>query len=143
MACFDLHRIDGGLVVDVQSDLLEPFSTRVVIPLVALKAAPQAPRRLNPVLDVAGSPLILATHLLAALPRAELGAPVGSLALLVPEEQLHALAGRAHALDAVARIMFRAPSCTTGSSAKNSCRRPNGSASSVWSCPGASRGAWS
>jgi hypothetical protein len=32
------------------------------------------------VLDVAGSPLILATHLLAALPRAELGLPVGSLA---------------------------------------------------------------
>ena len=26
----------GGLVVDVQSDLLDPFSTRVVIPLVAL-----------------------------------------------------------------------------------------------------------
>ena len=80
MACFDLHRTDGGLVVDVQSDLLDPFSTRVVIPLVALAAAPQAPRRLNPVLEVAGSPLILATHLLAALPRAELGAPVGSLA---------------------------------------------------------------
>ena len=80
MARFDLHRTDGGLVVDVQSDLLDPFSTRVVIPLVALAAAPQAPRRLNPVLDVAGSPLILATHLLAALPCAELGAPVGSLA---------------------------------------------------------------
>ena len=33
-----MHRTDGGLVVDVQSDLLDPFSTRVVIPLVALDA---------------------------------------------------------------------------------------------------------
>jgi toxin CcdB len=80
LACFDLHRTGGGLVVDAQSDLLDPFSTRVVIPLVALEAAPQAPRRLNPVLDVTGSTLILATHLLAAVPRAELGLPVGSLA---------------------------------------------------------------
>jgi toxin CcdB len=78
---FALHALrDGGLVVDVQSDLLEPFSTRVVIPLVALEQAPQAPRRLNPVIEVSGAPLILATHLLAALPRATLGLPVGSLA---------------------------------------------------------------
>ena len=70
----------GSLVVDVQSDLLEPFATRVVIPLLAPEHAPQAPRRLNPVFEVAGSRRILATQLLAALPRAELGAPVGSLA---------------------------------------------------------------
>lgn len=78
---FAIHALrDGGLAVDVQSDLLEPFSTRVVIPLVALEVAPQAPRRLNPVVDVAGAPRILATHLIAALPRAALGPPVGSLA---------------------------------------------------------------
>jgi hypothetical protein len=43
----------------------------VVIPLVAREAALDAPRR--PVIEVAGTPLILATHLLAALPRAALG----------------------------------------------------------------------
>jgi toxin CcdB len=84
MAGFDLHRLaaahGGGLVVDVQSDLLDPFSTRVVVPLVAREAAPDAPRRLNPVIAVHDTPLILATHLLAALPRAALGPPVGSLA---------------------------------------------------------------
>ena len=59
----------GSLVVDVQSDLLEPFATRVVIPLLAPEHAPQAPHRLNPVFEVAGSRRILATQLLAALPR--------------------------------------------------------------------------
>ena len=82
MAAFEVHALrgGGGLVVDVQSDLLDPFETRVAIPLIDLEHAPQAPRRLNPVLEVDGRPLILATHLIAAVPRAELGRPVGSLA---------------------------------------------------------------
>jgi toxin CcdB len=82
MGCFDIHapRSGGGRVVDVQSDLLEPFGTRVVVPLLELAHAPQAPRRLNPVFEVDGRPMILATHLLATVPAGELGAPVGSLA---------------------------------------------------------------
>ena len=62
--------------MDVQSDLLEPFETRVVIPLIAPRHAPRlAPHRLNPVLKVVGEPRVLATQLLATLLRAELGAP--------------------------------------------------------------------
>jgi len=81
MGEFAVHALrTGSLVVDVQSDLLDPFETRVVVPLIAPEHAPRAPRRLNPVLEMPGGPRILATHLLAALPRAELGAPVGSLA---------------------------------------------------------------
>ena len=82
MAEFRVHplRGGGGLVVDVQSDLLDPFETRVVVPLLDLEHAPRAPRRLNPILEVDGRPMILATHLIAALPRAELGLPTGSLA---------------------------------------------------------------
>ncbi len=81
MVGFAVHALrTGELVVDVQSDLLDPFETRVVIPLIAPEQAPQAPHRLDPVLEVAGERRILATHLLAALPRAELGTPVGSLA---------------------------------------------------------------
>jgi toxin CcdB len=79
MAEFALHALRGGLVVDVQSDLLDDFGTRVVVPLIELAHAPKAPRRLNPVFPVDGRPMILATHLLAALPRAELGPPLGSL----------------------------------------------------------------
>ena len=81
MACFDIHAPRAsGPVVDVQSDLLEPFGTRVVIPLIELAHAPQAPRRLHPVFEIDGQPLILATHLLAAMRTGELGPPVGSLA---------------------------------------------------------------
>jgi toxin CcdB len=82
MAEFALHALrgDGGLVVDVQSDLLDDFGTRVVVPLIDLAHAPQAPRRLNPIFEVGGRPMILATHLLAAMPRSALGQPLDSLA---------------------------------------------------------------
>jgi len=82
MACFDIHalRAGGDLVVDVQSDLLDPFGTRVVVPLIDLAHAPQAPRRLNPVFQVGGRAMIFTAHLLAAMPTSELGAPKGSLA---------------------------------------------------------------
>lgn len=82
MAEFALHALrgDGGLVVDVQSDLLGSFGTRVVVPLIALAHAPQAPRRLNPVFEIDGRPMIFAAHLLAAMPCAELGLPLESLA---------------------------------------------------------------
>ena len=56
---------------------------------------------------------------------------------------LHALAVDTHALMPPVQLMLRAPSCTTGSNAKNSCRRPSGSAGSVWCCPVASRDVWS
>ena len=43
MAEFAVHALrSGGLVVDVQSDLLDPFETRVVIPLIAPEHAPRA-----------------------------------------------------------------------------------------------------
>jgi toxin CcdB len=80
MACFDIHRPDGQPVVDVQPDLLEPFGTRVVVPLIDRAHATRAPRRLNPVFEIDGRPLILATQLIAALPTAALGPSAGSLA---------------------------------------------------------------
>lgn len=81
MAEFELFglKTGGGLVVDVQSDLLDPFETRVVVPLIAQALAPKAPARLNPVIEIEGGAMIFATHLLAALPRAELGPSRGSL----------------------------------------------------------------
>ncbi len=80
MACFDLYRSGAGLVVDVQSDLTEILSTRVVVPLIPPDRAPKPARRLNPVFDLPGTgPAVLVTQYIAALPRAELGAPMGSL----------------------------------------------------------------
>jgi len=80
MACFDLHRTDGGLVVDVQSDLINILATRVVVPLLPRGGSPDRAQRLNPVfvLPEAGE-VALFPQFIATLPRAALGSPVGSL----------------------------------------------------------------
>lgn len=75
MARFDLcERRDGrGLVLDVQSDLLEGFNTRVVIPVLPLSESPKPAGRLNPVVDVDGEPWVLVTQFLSAVPQLEIG----------------------------------------------------------------------
>jgi toxin CcdB len=80
MAGFDLHRTDGGLVVDVQSDLIDILATRVVVPLMPAGRSPKRAGRLNPsfVLPEAGE-VALFPQFIAAVPRAVLGPPVGSL----------------------------------------------------------------
>jgi toxin CcdB len=80
MAGFDLHRLNGGLVVDVQSDLIDVLDTRVVVPLLSLAVAPKRAAQLNPVFDLPEGPVALFPQFIAAAPRAALGAPVGSLA---------------------------------------------------------------
>jgi toxin CcdB len=82
MARFDLYRAPGGsgLLLDVQSDLLEPLSTRVVVPLLPAGSAPQPARRLNPVFLIGGAGHVMMTQFVAAVPVLELGAAAGSLA---------------------------------------------------------------
>jgi toxin CcdB len=69
-----IYRVSNGvLVVDVQSDLLNPANTRVVVPLVSaadLKGA--QPGRLTPVFDIEGTPLALLPLQMAAVPLREL-----------------------------------------------------------------------
>ncbi|WP_147115006.1 CcdB family protein [Tateyamaria sp. syn59] len=82
MGQFDVYDIqpDGTLVVDVQSDLLDPLNTRVVIPLVPLGTTLKPAKRLNPVVRIADKDQILATQFVAAVPVSELKTPVSSLA---------------------------------------------------------------
>ena len=80
MAQYDVHRYDGaGYLLDVQADLLDALNTRVVVPLLPLSDAPAPAARMNPVFDIAGTPHMMATQFLAAVPRAELGAKITSL----------------------------------------------------------------
>ncbi|HWA61480.1 MAG TPA: CcdB family protein [Caulobacteraceae bacterium] len=69
-----VYRVSNGvLVVDVQSDLLNPVNTRVVVPFIAasdLKAA--QPGRLTPVFDIEGQPMALLPLQMAAVPVREL-----------------------------------------------------------------------
>lgn len=81
MARFDIYALKrgGALVVDCQADLLEGLKTRVVVPLIAERAAPRPARHLNPVFAVGGQQFVLMTQFLSAVEVRELGAKVGSL----------------------------------------------------------------
>ena len=83
MAQFDIYRrVEDGIafLLDLQDDMLEVLSTRVVAPMVPVGAVGPAMRDLNPRIAVAGAEYVLLTHLLAAIPAAVLGKPVGSVA---------------------------------------------------------------
>ncbi len=82
MARFDVfeNAAGPGFLLDVQSDLLSGLNTRVVIPLLPRSKAPKPAQRLNPVVSVGGSELIVATQFMAAVSGGELRTKVGSLA---------------------------------------------------------------
>jgi toxin CcdB len=69
------------LLVDVQSDLLEPLNTRVVIPLTAVAALMRKPvSHLTPEVTFDGERYVLMTPQLAGISRADLGPQAGSVA---------------------------------------------------------------
>ena len=82
MAQFDVFVLRSGssLVVDVQSDLLEPLNTRLVVPLLAMDSGLIPAKRLNPVIKIDETDLILATQLMASVRRAEFGEAVENIA---------------------------------------------------------------
>lgn len=81
MARGDVYRLaDGsGLVLDVQSELLDPLNTRVVVPLMRRDSAPRPARGLNPVFLLGEEEHVLVTQFLSAVPVSALGVPIGSL----------------------------------------------------------------
>ena len=69
------------LLVDIQSELLEPLNTRVVIPLTKSPALTKKPvSHLTPEISFDGDRYVLMTPQLAGIGRTELGALAGSLA---------------------------------------------------------------
>ena len=73
MARFDVYRLaDGGLVVDLQADLLSDLTTRVVAPLLPLDGFLKPASNLNPIFDVDGEKHMLGVQFLAAIPNREL-----------------------------------------------------------------------
>jgi toxin CcdB len=68
------------LLVDVQSDLLEPLNTRVVIPLTKAAVLARKPvSHLTPTVSFDGEAYVLMTPQLAGIARADLGAQAGTL----------------------------------------------------------------
>jgi toxin CcdB len=68
-----------GLLLDVQNDFITGLNTRLVVPLVAADLSPAPIRRLHPRVVVMAREYVLATHLMASVPRSELGSPLGDL----------------------------------------------------------------
>lgn len=70
-----IYRLANGvLVVDVQSDLLNPTITRVVVPLIgAADLRGRQPARLMPTFEVEGREVMLLPLQMAAVPLRELG----------------------------------------------------------------------
>ena len=64
---------EGVYLLDVQSDLLDNFKTRVVVPLLPMATAPPAMRKLHPVFEINGRKLVMATQLIATVSTTELG----------------------------------------------------------------------
>lgn len=82
MARFDVYANPGGVgyVLDVQADVLNDLSTRVVVPLMAVADAPVPAKRLNPVVEIGAAPHVMVTQFMAAIPQALIRSPVTNLA---------------------------------------------------------------
>lgn len=67
-------------LVDVQSDLLDPLNTRVVVPLTKVAGLAKKPvSHLTPVVSFDGDAYVLMTPQLAGMARSDLGAQAGTL----------------------------------------------------------------
>jgi len=70
MAQFDVYRMaDGELVVDVQTDLLGSFDSRVVVPLMLPADAPIKHQRFNPEVVIEGKTYVMVTQFMIAVDR--------------------------------------------------------------------------
>ena len=68
-----------GYLLDVQTDLLSDLNTRVVVPLLPPSSAPKPATRLNPIFNLEGQPVVMATQFMAAVPNGILKTSVGKL----------------------------------------------------------------
>ncbi len=81
MAKFDIYSSpsrSAAYLMDLQDELIDMLSTRVVAPLVASEDVDKRMQTLNPVIRVDGTAYILMTHLLAAIPVTALKKKIGS-----------------------------------------------------------------
>ena len=79
MARFDLFVGEVGYLLDVQTNLLDGLTTRIVVPLLPLADAPRPADRLNPLLDANGQLYALQPQLMGAVPVSALGRPTDNL----------------------------------------------------------------
>ncbi len=80
MAQFDVFRLaDGSLVLDCQSDRIDDYDTRFVVPLIVDEPGVVTMPRLHPRFRIAEINVVMVTHLAATIRRRELTTRIGSL----------------------------------------------------------------
>ncbi len=81
MAQFDVFRLpDGSMALDCQSDEIDAYETRFVVPLIVPEAGTVTIARLHPRFKVEGADVVMVTHFAATIPRRALMTRIGSLA---------------------------------------------------------------
>ena len=81
MAKFDIYKspsAGAAFLLDLQDDILDDLSTRVVAPLIPSDGVPKRMKILNPLISVEGNEYLLMTHLLAAIPASSLKEKISS-----------------------------------------------------------------
>jgi toxin CcdB len=80
MAQHDVYLTSQGeYLLDCQSDFLNEFNTRFVVPLLDPEDAPETATRLNPAFEVDGRTLVMYTQFASSVPAVELKQRVASL----------------------------------------------------------------
>lgn len=69
MARFEVYRLrtSNALVVDLQADLLNRLTTRVVAPLLSPEEFPKQIAYINPQFEVDGAPKVIALHMIGTI----------------------------------------------------------------------------
>lgn len=76
----DQRNPHGPLLLDLQSGLIAPLTTRVVAPLYPIESAPHSELRgLNPTFDVKGAHYVMLTTQLSGIPESDLGESIADL----------------------------------------------------------------
>jgi toxin CcdB len=70
---------DTPYLLDVQTDLLSGINTRVVVPLMRQGSFARTHNRLHPEFFVRDQRVVMATHLIVAVPATVLRKPIGTL----------------------------------------------------------------
>lgn len=81
MAKFDIYTTSSSsapFLIELQDDILDMLSTRVVAPLIPAEGVWKRMKILNPIIQVKGADHVLMTHLLAAVQSSTLGEKVDS-----------------------------------------------------------------
>lgn len=81
MSRFDLYKISGGegYLLDLQTDLLDLQTTRIVAPVMPQSTAEKTIKSMHPVVEINGEPHVVVTHLMGAVSKAALRVPVANL----------------------------------------------------------------